>query len=174
MTKKILTGLSSSTYEHPFDRNALESLEKMPGVSMVFKKINENGIDRLLRLQSTGSDIRVNADNFPDLYQALVDACHILDVSPVPELYLFFGSGHIETFTIGVDQTIVMINIEGMERLSTDELVYVFGHEIAHIKSQHLLYHQNGDRAARYEGCVKQYDSGAGGVGHQWGFGGVV
>ncbi len=142
MARKVLSGLRSTVYEHPFDRSALESLEKMPGVSMVLTKINEKGIDRLLRLQCTGSDIRVNADNFSELYQIFVETCHILDVAPLPELYLIYGTGHIETYTIGVDKPIVMINIDGMEKLSAEELVYVFGHEIAHIKSQHLLYHQ--------------------------------
>lgn len=59
MTRKILTGLSSKTYEHPFDRKALASLQNMPGVSLLLKKVNEYGIDRLLRLQSLGSEIRI-------------------------------------------------------------------------------------------------------------------
>ena len=44
--KKVLLGLKSESYEHPFDRKALASLEKMPGVSLLLKKVNEYGIDR--------------------------------------------------------------------------------------------------------------------------------
>jgi hypothetical protein len=142
MTRKILTGLSSEAYEHPFDRKALASLQKMPGVSLLLKKINEYGIDRLLRLQSLGSDIRVTTRNFPELHQALVEACQILDVASLPELYLFRGRGHILTYVIGVEKPIVGINLDGMEWLSSNELLYVLGHEIAHIKSQHMIYHQ--------------------------------
>ncbi len=142
MTRKILTGLSSEAYEHPFDRKALASLQKMPGVSLLLKKINEYGIDRLLRLQSLGSDIRVTTRNFPELHQALVEACQILDVASLPELYLFRGRGHISTYVIGVEKPIVGINLDGMEWLSSNELLYVLGHEIAHIKSQHMIYHQ--------------------------------
>ncbi|MHC5610614.1 MAG: M48 family metallopeptidase, partial [Nostoc sp.] len=40
MTRKILTGLSSAAYEHPFDRKALASLQNMPGVSLLLKKVN--------------------------------------------------------------------------------------------------------------------------------------
>jgi hypothetical protein len=43
MTKKILTGLSSQAYEHPFDRKALASLQSMPGISPLLKKVNEIG-----------------------------------------------------------------------------------------------------------------------------------
>jgi hypothetical protein len=142
MTRKILTGLSSQSYEHPFDRKALASLQKMPGVSPLLKKINEYGIDRLLRLQSLGSEIRITANNFPHLHQALVETCQILDVVTLPEMYLFRGTGNIQTYIIGVEKPLLGINIEAMEWLDADELVYILGHEIARIKSQHMIYHQ--------------------------------
>ncbi|ALB40185.1 MULTISPECIES: M48 family metallopeptidase [unclassified Anabaena] len=142
MTKKILTGLSSKTYEHPFDRKALASLQSMPGISPLLKKVNEYGIDRLLRLQSIASEIRVTPRNFPQLYQPLLEACQILDVTTIPELYLFRGTGHIQTYIIGVEKPIIGINIEAMEWLNYDELLFIFGYEIARIKSQHMIYHQ--------------------------------
>ncbi|MEA5623027.1 M48 family metallopeptidase [Nostoc sp. UHCC 0251] len=142
MTRKILTGLSSAAYEHPFDRKALASLQNMPGVSLLLKKINEYGIDRLLRLQSLGSEIRISSRNFPQLHEAFVETCQILDVAPLPELYLFRGTGHIETYIVGVEKPLVGINLDAMEWLGADELLYVFGHEIARIKSQHMVYHQ--------------------------------
>lgn len=142
MTRKIFTGLNSNTYEHPFERQALGSLQKMPGISPLLKKINEYGIDRLLRLQSIGSEIRVTSRNFPKLYQALLETCEILDVSPLPELYLFRGTGYIQTYVVGVEKPIVAVNLEAMEWLNTEELVYIFGYEIARIKSQNIAYHQ--------------------------------
>lgn len=142
MTRKILTGLSAEVYEHPFDRVALASLEKMPGVSLLMRKINEYGIDRLLRLQSLGSEIRVTPRNFPKLYEAFVETCQIIDVNPMPELYLFRGTGFIQSYIIGVDKPMVSINLEGMEWLNRDELIYLLAHEVAHIKSKHLVYHQ--------------------------------
>ena len=142
MTKKILTGISSTAYEHPFDRKSLASLQNMPGISPLLKKVNEYGIDRLLRLQSIASEIRVTPRNFPQLYQPLLEACQILDVTTIPELYLFRGTGHIQTYIIGVEKPIVGINIEAMEWLNYDELLFIFGYEIARIKSQHMIYHQ--------------------------------
>ncbi|TAF09235.1 MAG: M48 family peptidase [Nostocales cyanobacterium] len=142
MTRKILTGINSKTYEHPFDRQALGSLQKMPGISPLLKKINEYGIDRLLRLQSIGSEIRVTNRNFPKLYQALEETCEILDVATLPELYLFRGTGYIQTYIIGVEKPIVAVNLEAMEWLTGEELLYIFGYEISRIKSQHITYHQ--------------------------------
>lgn len=142
MTRKILTGLSSAAYEHPFDRKALASLQNMPGVSLLLKKINEYGIDRLLRLQSLGSEIRISSRNFPQLHEAFAETCQILDVAPLPELYLFRGTGNIQTYIVGVEKPLVGINLDAMEWLGADELIYVLGHEIARIKSQHMVYHQ--------------------------------
>ena len=140
--RKTLTGLSSQIYEHPFDRQALISLEKMPGVSLLFKKINEYGIDRLLGFKFNAICMQVNQRNFPDFYQAFTEACQIIDVSPIPELYLIHGTGYIKALTIGTNKPMVIINIDGLESLSYEELLYVFGHELGHIKSKHLLYHQ--------------------------------
>ncbi len=36
----------------------------------------------------------------------------------------------------------VIINVDGMGELTYDELLFAFGHELGHIKSKHLLYHQ--------------------------------
>jgi len=142
LTRKILTGLNSETYEHPFDRQALASLQKMPGISPLLKKINEYGIDRLLRLQSLGSQIKVTNRNFPKLYAALVETCQNLDVSPLPELYFFRGTGYIQTYVVGVEKPLIGVNLEAMEWLNGDELLYVLGTEVARIKSQHMIYHQ--------------------------------
>lgn len=76
------------------------------------------------------------------MYQPLLEACQILDVTTIPELYLFRGTGHIQTYIIGVEKPIVGINIEAMEWLNYDELLFIFGYEIARIKSQHMIYHQ--------------------------------
>lgn len=142
MAKKRFSGLSTKVYEHPFDRQALVSLEKTPLLSQILKKINEYGIDRLLRLQSIGGDFRVTSRNFPRLHAAWIETCEILDINPSPDLYLYQGTGHINTYTIGVDQPVVGINLEAMEWLSFDELLFLLGHEVARIKGKYLAYQQ--------------------------------
>ncbi|BDI17296.1 hypothetical protein ANSO36C_30980 [Nostoc cf. commune SO-36] len=114
----------------------------MPGASLLLKKVNEYGIDHLLRLQSLGSEIRISSRNFPELHQAFVETCQILDVALLPELYLFRGRGNIETYIVGIEKPLVGINLDAMEWLDTNELLYIFGHEVARIKSQQMGYHQ--------------------------------
>jgi hypothetical protein len=141
MVRQILHGLSPENYLHPFDRKALATLEKMPGLPVVFKKINEYSIDRLLRLQTLGNNFRVSPRNFPKLHRALVETCKILD-SPVPDLYLYRGTGHISTYAMGVEKPLIAVNLETMEWLLEEELLFVLGHEIARIKGNYLPYQQ--------------------------------
>ncbi|WP_017711842.1 M48 family metallopeptidase [Prochlorothrix hollandica] len=142
MTLRNFYGLRANVYEHPFDSRALKSLQKMPGLSLVFKKINEYGIDRLFRFRCTANAIRITYRNFPAIYSAFESACTTLAVDPMPDLYLIHGEGYIRTLTIGVNDSIVIINMDALERLTEAEWLYVFGHELGHIKSQHMLYHQ--------------------------------
>jgi hypothetical protein len=141
MTRKILHSLRVQSYQHPLDRKALVALEKMPGLPLLLKKINEYGIDRLLRMQTKGGEFRVSSQNFPSLHDALVETCKILDC-PQPELYLSQGHGHILTYALGVEKPLVGINIEAMEWLSNEELLFVLGHEIARIEGRYLNYQQ--------------------------------
>jgi len=142
MTHRHFHGLQANVYEHPFDSRARKSLEKTPGLSLVFKKINEYGIDRLFRFRCTANAIRITHRNFPAIYSAFETACETLAVDPMPSLYLIHGEGYIRTLTIGVTEPIVIVNVDAIERLTEQEWLYVLGHELGHIKSSHLLYHQ--------------------------------
>ena len=138
----LLDPLTPDRYEHPFDRTALSSLNKTPGLSRLFKSINEHGLDRLFRFRCLANSLKVDSDNFPQVQNALIQACQILDIDPVPECYLSHGEGYIRSFTIGVNQPIVILNMDGFLQLNGAELVFILGHELGHIKSQHLLYQQ--------------------------------
>ena len=51
--KQILTGLNQSLYEHPFDRAALEKLEKASFLKKAISWITENTIERVYTIQYT-------------------------------------------------------------------------------------------------------------------------
>jgi Peptidase family M48 len=142
MSRKQFTGLKTEVYEHPFDRKALVSLERTPVLPTLLKKVNEYGIDKLLQLQIIGSEFKVTSRNFPHLHEAFIETCNILDIAPIPELYLFRGTGYIKAYAVGVEKPVVGVNIEGMEWLSRDELLFLFGHEVARIKGKYLAYQQ--------------------------------
>jgi Zn-dependent protease with chaperone function len=143
LARRRLAGLPAAVYEHPYDRNALASLRKMRGLDSLIRKFNEHGIERILRIEYTGSSLRINRDTFPEIFAIAEEACANLDIARIPELYVRHGSS-INAATAGVDHPLIVLNSSCIDLLSADELLFVIGHELGHIKSQHLLYHQVG------------------------------
>ncbi|MBO3457337.1 M48 family metallopeptidase [Aetokthonos hydrillicola Thurmond2011] len=142
MVRKEFPNLKTQAYQHPFDRKALMALERTPVLPKLLKKVNEYGIDRLLRMQTMGTEFKVTPNNFPRLENAFVETCNILDIAPIPDLYLFTAMGSIKTYAMGVEKPVVGINVEGMEWLSDDELLFIFGHQVSRIQGNYLRYQQ--------------------------------
>jgi Zn-dependent protease with chaperone function len=138
--KRILHGLSKTEYEHPQDTAAMEALSKIPGIDKLVRKVNEHGLDKLYRVVYSGSNIKVTTRNFPQLYRALLTVCEVLNLGKIPEFYV--EQGFINALTVGVENPIVVIKSAAISLLSYDELLFLLGHEVAHIKSEHMLYHQ--------------------------------
>ncbi|MBD2447052.1 M48 family metallopeptidase [Nostoc sp. FACHB-152] len=164
MERKILSGLNTVTFQHPFDQKALTALNKTPGLPLLLKKVNEYGIDRLLRMQILGGEFRVTSRNFPPLHDAFAESCEILDLSPKPELYLFRGTGHIHTNVVGVENPMVSVNLEAMEWYSYEELLFAFGYEIARVKGKYIAYQQMANVMPMLKNIVNSTTFGLGGL----------
>ncbi|AFY41316.1 M48 family metallopeptidase [Nostoc sp. PCC 7107] len=164
MERRVFLGLNTVKLQHPFDQKALANLNKMPGLPLLLKKVNEYGIDRLLRMQIIGGEFRVTSQNFPKLDDAFTESCQILDLTPKPELYLFRGTGHIQTNAVGVEKSMVSANLEAMEWYSHDELLFAFGCEIARIKGQYIAYQQMANVMPLLKNIINSTTFGLGGL----------
>ncbi len=140
MERRRLANLRPQAYEHPNDRSALDVLSKTAGFDRLVSKLNEWSLDRLLRVQLTGSYLQATSESFPQLHAALRECCQILAVPSMPSLYL--APGTLNAFTAGVTDPIILLNTATVELLDPDELLFVIGHEVGHIKSGHVLYYQ--------------------------------
>lgn len=138
--KKILKGLSHEQYEHPFDQKALAALEKTPGLELVGKFITKHTVERIYTVQYTGSHLKVTKDNYPKIYEYLQYACKILDVEKVPKIYIEWGYD-INACTVGADNPIIVLHSGLIDLCDDDEIMFIIGHELGHIKSNHMLYH---------------------------------
>ncbi len=143
MKREKLILLNPREYEHEFDRRALNSLEGTPGLEKLARKYNKHAIERVFRLQYTGSNLKVTESNFPDIYQLLEEACSILDLKKTPDLYITWDYS-VNGFTTGSENPLIVLHSGAVDLLSPEELLYVIGHEVGHIKSGHMLYHEMG------------------------------
>lgn len=138
---KPLLGLHPYEYEHPFDAKALDSLQSTPGLDVIVRQYNKQAVERVITVQYTGGNLRITRENYPKIYAMLDAVCATVNLPSRPDLYLEWGY-HINGFTIGVDHPIIVLTSGAIDLLSDDELLYLIGHEVGHIKSRHTLYHQ--------------------------------
>lgn len=138
--KRIISGLSIEEYQHSLDKEAIKNLEKIPKLKEFTNYFFEKGIDKFYKIQYIGSNYRVNPDNRLREYTILAEACRVLEIRKIPDLY--FEIGFLNAQTLGVNETIIVITTDCIKLLNADELQFVMGHELGHIKSKHILYHQ--------------------------------
>ena len=138
--KKRLKGLTADEYEHPLDKAALNALKSSSSVKSIMKFYTEYAIERAQIIQLTGSSFKVTANNIPYAYDALTEACRALDIRKMPEFYI--SDMGLNAYTTGSTNTILVLGSACLSLLTHDELMFILGHELGHIKSNHIMYHQ--------------------------------
>jgi Zn-dependent protease with chaperone function len=134
-----LPGISSRAYEHPADRSALVALRKLTGFDMLFRRIASLFSDRSLRMLFLASSVRASQEQFPGLYQLLLDGSSILDLPDVPEL--FISQDPIpNAMALGSDKPFIVVTTGLVDLLDTEEMRFVIGHELGHVLSGHTVY----------------------------------
>ncbi len=138
-----IADLSIEDYEHPLETQALERLKKTHGLGKVISKFHEHSFEHTIRLQYTGSSLAVHPRTFPDLVYLTEKACEILQVSLVPKLYIQ-SADSLTAISIGVEDPALILSSELVEKMTSEELLFVIAREVAHIKSEHILYQEIG------------------------------
>jgi len=133
-----LTGLSVEEFRHPSDARATDALKKIPGLDKALAKLLEYGLERLYYVDNVASNLRVTPKMFGRLHKSLTWATRILDV-PEPELYVTVDPVP-NAFTYGHTKPFITITSGLVDMLSDEELFFVIGHEVGHIKAGHVLY----------------------------------
>ena len=145
MEKKILLGLDSKDFEHPFDKAALAKMKKLSGFETVTTFFLDYTAVKWQIIQLQGSHFRITEESCPELYHRMIQVLRTLDVHTPLKLYTRWNYD-INGYTTGLNDTTIMVLDSGtVDLLTPDEQLYVIGHEAGHIKSEHILYHSMAD-----------------------------
>ncbi len=144
MDHKILHNLAPGEYEHPYDQKALDALQATRGIDTVVRKFHEYGIEKIFTIQITGSNISVSPASFPGVYAIFEKALEILNLTSAPDVYIYRSDDELQGFTTGVEHPIISLSHGSIESFDEEELLFVIGREIGHIKSKHVLYYEIG------------------------------
>jgi Zn-dependent protease with chaperone function/RNA polymerase subunit RPABC4/transcription elongation factor Spt4 len=144
MSQIRLKNLNETEFTHPFDRRALDTFKKTPGVNTLLSKIWELGLEKILRVDLTSSAIKVNERNFPEIHRLFHEAREILNIPNVIDLYIQ-NNPAINAYTTGVEKPIITLYNPTIDILTPEELQCVMAHELGHVKCGHVLYHNTAD-----------------------------
>lgn len=133
-----LPGLSAEDFRHPQDAAATDTLKRIPGFDKVVTKILEYGLERLAYVENVASNLRVTPTMFGRLHKSLLWGCKILDL-PEPEMYVTMNPTP-NAWTFGHTKPFITVTSGLIDLLSDEELFFVIGHELGHIKAGHVLY----------------------------------
>jgi Zn-dependent protease with chaperone function len=134
-----LPGISSRAYEHPADRSALVALRKLTGFDVLLRRLAGLFNDRALRLMFLASSVRASDQQFPQLYQAMLDGCYVLDLPTVPELFIT-QDPNVNAMALGADKPFIVITTGLVDLMDAEEARFIVGHELGHVLSGHAVY----------------------------------
>lgn len=134
-----LDRLVSPAYEHPADRLALSRVKAVPGLGGLVGRLADALPVRREMLNLLGNSIEVTSRCLPRLHAVFQECCEVLDVDPPPRL--FVTSGSMGGYTIGATEPLVVLYSSSVDRLTSEELRVVIGHELGHVKAGHFPYH---------------------------------
>lgn len=132
-------GLSPAAFQHPWDVEATANLGKVPLLGTVLKKVSGHTVEKWMRMWSISNSVRLGPNQGGSVYQKFVKAAQILDLPELPEIYV--SSNYvINAFAFGMEKYQITLFAGLIDFLTEEELLAVIGHELGHIKCQHMLY----------------------------------
>lgn len=137
-----LIGLESNDFLHEWDKAALDKFRSEFFFRQLMTKFIHLGLERMFRIQLTGSCLKIKKDAYPDLHKVLYDAGTTLgfDGNNLPDFYLQYEP-MINAYTTGDTQPMMVVYSGTIDLLTPEEQQYVIGHEFGHILCHHVLYH---------------------------------
>lgn len=136
--RKILSGIDPSAFISEGDRVALAALKRVPLLPVVVQKFYEVGLDRWLYCYNMSMSIRCGPKQMGTVYGILRESCAILDM-PEPELYVT-SNPFPNAFAGGVERPYIVLRSSIIDTLTDEQVYHLIGHELGHIKANHILY----------------------------------
>ncbi len=127
-------------YEYPADRKALAVFHAIPGAK-VLPRMYINVRLKFEVADLLGTAVKVSERQFPQVHSIVQKISNVLGIEP-PTVYLK-ESPDLNAWTFGSDEkNLYVVVTRGLiDAARSRELAFILGHEMGHIKSEHVLYH---------------------------------
>ncbi len=130
--------IAPTRYRHTLDVQATQAIAGTLAFEDAARKLSELLPERVWRTLNAAGRVRVGPDQFPELYETYQKCCQRLAIHPEPPLFL--ARGGFNAMTMGIEEPFVVLHDLLVGILPQRELEFVIGHELGHIKFDHVLY----------------------------------
>jgi len=141
--------LDPDSYIHPLDKETLDALKRIPGVSTLLRSLIRHSFELATRLHHHANFVRVSEKQYATLWEKFEYAGRALGIKQLPELYVYQDPVP-NAYTFGVDKYFIAVSTGCLELLDDEEILVVLAHELGHVHADHVLYKS----AARVFGSV--------------------
>lgn len=126
-------------YATPVDRTLIDTLNNIPILTTAVQLLISYWTKPQARAELLGNSVRLGPQQFPTLYEMVEKMARSLNIS-TPEVFIKYDPVYnANTFGTNNDHFIVL-HSSLVENFTEPELEFVLGHEMGHIKSQHVTY----------------------------------
>lgn len=138
--RTALKGLNTTEILHPQDKSTIKTLNKIPGFKMIVNKTVGNIMEKYAAIEYSAEGINVTPKSLPTVHRQLIEACRVLDIKEIPACSTdwFYD---ICSFSVGEQKRRMILQSGTIDLLSSDELYFMMGHELGHMKCGHKTYH---------------------------------
>jgi len=140
-------------YQHSADREAIAALQRIPYLDTLIRRLADLRWERKGRNRHLASSVRLGPDQLPEVWRLCTEACEVLGVDPVPDLYLT-NDYEINAYAFGAHQPIIVLNSEIVSAFDQPSLAAVIAHEVGHIHCDHVMYKNMAEMLLRLSGQV--------------------
>ncbi len=137
--RRRFPGLAPLAFQHPTDVEALEAVKRVPALDVVMKSLSEQWLEKAFLVESVGGRIKIGPKQGAKIWDMTREACEILSLPDVPQVYLTTHPAP-NAYAFGMKRYTITLHSSLVDMMSDDELFAVIGHELTHIKCEHMLY----------------------------------
>ena len=138
--RTAIKGLDISSILHPQDKSTMDTLKKIPGFKTVVDKTVGSIMEKYAAVEYSGEGINVSSQCLPTLNSQIREACRILDMKEIPNCSINWFY-HIGSFSVGEKSKRIVFPSGSIDLLTAEELNFLIGHELGHMKCGHKTYH---------------------------------
>lgn len=125
-------------YKHKLEDDCLKDMKKAVFCEETFINYHKNFVEEAALPNLIGNSIKVTEKQFEKVYSMTAEMCNVLNMEQ-PDIYVYKDFCY-HVSAEGLNKPLIQISASTLEDFNKDELRFLIGRELAHIKSGHMYW----------------------------------